>query len=1205
MPNLRLEHSGNMNITSAEITSAGTLNVSYGPNNDVLVTGFSFTLPDTEFVCGGTYTITGTPIYSGTVLTENFVVSGVDVAGVNRSDTCTLNQKYNTDLYDLIYKFESRVPVLDAEVTDIRLHITSVELDITITGTTSGYVDFLYRNEIDRETVHSSSFYIDISQSGPTPATSLTINVADEIIMNGRATATYTPTVAIVNLVYSSSDTSKATIDPQTGFITVLQDGVVTFCVEDTMSGLEDCKEVSVYATPPAPPETGITYIEIIVDDYVITGDYARASYVPSTATVDLHYYSEVPEIVSIDETTGEITVLGTGVVTICVVDMLSGLSSCKSVNAASSGFIYVTYNVTSTTEPTQIMASIDPVNTYGLAGAYYNDNPITISTGYTFSTKGEHTIAYEVKNVGPFNMGYWRPTYTPGQERFQDIQTKYTWAGLDDIVKVVYDENMRYSGWGPFSGCTNLKYVVLLSEEPLLVPFRRTSVDTQSTSSYGYIQGTPWTLSLKPHHYDDEAIPIVVNPQTKWEYENKIPNWYYDARTDDWGDGYWSHFGGVIESCYGWNTDMYYRLWETNDPLLLSTGTDQTFITSIELTIPATITGLTETSQVSWSSSGETDRGFSGVAYSNGVYPIVDTPFLQSDRLKKDFAYTSSNPSVATIDEDGVITVLSTSSTYSVQFCVEEQYTEYSSCKNTLITPDMDSFFIATYNSTTTASTTTIINSAAAQYIDYAVYNGNTYEPSQLTSFKFAETGLQTVYFALKKGNFEFKGNTYVGPTGLVVRSVSALRKAVVPEDWGIIPAGFFRGSGVKEVDLKNVLAICDSAFHSSNLETINMPNVEIIDIYAFEYTKVKEMTIPSSVTFMENVLYDMHYLRNITFEGTNPPSLGSVSSLRNIMNIWVPCESVNAYKTALGNYSDFVKCLNNVNPDVVTATYHMTGTTISLIKASPAILSITDFNGNELMFPTGSNDWGEHTFPSTGDTVVFLTVDTNYVNANGFGNMFTAPNSWGTGLKELEIPESITNIDNTTFSGCTALETVMLPNTITSTTLGQKFMYGCTNVTGFTIPSSVTAISANAFTECIKLFGALSIPNIRSIGNGAFSYCNSLTSVVFGNDLEDIGASAFSYDTGLTVVSIPSGVTSIGTDGFFFCQNLKTMYFEGVTPPTLGEYALPCNHYKYGQTVYVTPYIENVYVPCQSVEAYKSGTGWDRWKDYVSCLT
>lgn len=94
----------------------------------------------------------------------------------------------------------------------------------------------------------------------PTPDTGITsirIIVADTITDSGRASAVFTPSTADTSLYYSSSDDSIAEIDPDTGEITVIQTGVVTFCVEDLYTGLEDCKEVNVIKSED--PDTGDT----------------------------------------------------------------------------------------------------------------------------------------------------------------------------------------------------------------------------------------------------------------------------------------------------------------------------------------------------------------------------------------------------------------------------------------------------------------------------------------------------------------------------------------------------------------------------------------------------------------------------------------------------------------------------------------------------------------------------------------------------------------------------------------------------------------------------------------------------------------------------------------------------------------------------------------------------------------------------------
>lgn len=80
---------------------------------------------------------------------------------------------------------------------------------------------------------------------------SITLNVASAITDNGTATTTYSPSTAYTDIYYTSSDPSKATINENTGAITVIANGTVTICARDRMSGLRDCKQVAVaHSTP-------------------------------------------------------------------------------------------------------------------------------------------------------------------------------------------------------------------------------------------------------------------------------------------------------------------------------------------------------------------------------------------------------------------------------------------------------------------------------------------------------------------------------------------------------------------------------------------------------------------------------------------------------------------------------------------------------------------------------------------------------------------------------------------------------------------------------------------------------------------------------------------------------------------------------------------------------------------------------------------
>jgi hypothetical protein len=97
--------------------------------------------------------------------------------------------------------------------------------------------------------------------------------------------------------------------------------------------------------------------------------------------------------------------------------------------------------------------------------------------------------------------------------------------------------------------------------------------------------------------------------------------------------------------------------------------------------------------------------------------------------------------------------------------------------------------------------------------------------------------------------------------------------------------------------------------------------------------------------------------------------------------------------------------------------------------------------------------------------------------------------------------------------------------------------------NVTGVTIPNSVTNIGPDAFGGCAHM-GSVTIPgSVISVGVGAFDSCTGLTNLTIGNGVKIIGDIAFASCPGLTSVMIPQSVTSIG----------KTPFSSGLTAITV----------------------------------------------------
>ena len=158
-------------------------------------------------------------------------------------------------------------------------------------------------------------------------------------------------------------------------------------------------------------------------------------------------------------------------------------------------------------------------------------------------------------------------------------------------------------------------------------------------------------------------------------------------------------------------------------------------------------------------------------------------------------------------------------------------------------------------------------------------------------------------------------------------------------------------------------------------------------------------------------------------------------------------------------------------------------------------------------------------------------------------------------TSLTNINIPNSVTSIGDGAFSSCTSLTDINIPNSVTSIEWNTFIL--CTSLTNINIPNSVTSIGGYAFYNCTSLTD-VNIPNsVTSIGYEAFYNCTSLTDVNIPNSVTSIERSTFSYSTSLTNINIPNSVTSIGEQAFYNCDNLKSVYMNASTPPSVGDQA------------------------------------------------
>jgi uncharacterized repeat protein (TIGR02543 family) len=130
---------------------------------------------------------------------------------------------------------------------------------------------------------------------------------------------------------------------------------------------------------------------------------------------------------------------------------------------------------------------------------------------------------------------------------------------------------------------------------------------------------------------------------------------------------------------------------------------------------------------------------------------------------------------------------------------------------------------------------------------------------------------------------------------------------------------------------------------------------------------------------------------------------------------------------------------------------------------------------------------------------------------------------------------------INSSAFFGCTALSGITLPNGLTS--IGASAFGNCNKLGNINLPSTLSEISEYAFSGCAYLTSA-SIPDgITILKRDLFSGCSSLQSVTLPNSLISIMYNVFDGCSSLKNVVIPSQVVQIGQNAFRGCTSIENI--------------------------------------------------------------
>lgn len=297
-----------------------------------------------------------------------------------------------------------------------------------------------------------------------------------------------------------------------------------------------------------------------------------------------------------------------------------------------------------------------------------------------------------------------------------------------------------------------------------------------------------------------------------------------------------------------------------------------------------------------------------------------------------------------------------------------------------------------------------------------------------------------------------------------------------------------------------------------------------------------------------------------------------------------------------------------------------------------------MTSISNPEVMAVCYAQGWAAHSdYMTKSEAEAVTDIDNAFTNNTDITHFLEFEHFGVTSLKQSK-----------GFKGCTALESISIPPTLT--TVAYQCFQNCTNiskvvikdmaawlvinfpynidnpinyahkiysdentiVTSLTIPSTITKLGKGCLTGWRDLTSVVIPNNITSIGSNAFANCTNLSSVTLPNTITTLDSQVFAgcgfsgvfaIPEGITTVNnqwiwgngnitrleFPSTITSIGTYGFHYNVGNKNVVIKATTPPSYNN-----------STSYVGTNTK-IYVPDANVNTYKTSSYWSNLASYI----
>ena len=368
-----------------------------------------------------------------------------------------------------------------------------------------------------------------------------------------------------------------------------------------------------------------------------------------------------------------------------------------------------------------------------------------------------------------------------------------------------------------------------------------------------------------------------------------------------------------------------------------------------------------------------------------------------------------------------------------------------------------------------------------------------------------------------------------------------------------------YYIPKGLKKLTFKSETKIANMTnLENTELESLVVPST--VD------TIFGSLELPNTLKVLEmNTNYsgsiDSKYLTKLTF-GNNIKSLENLNIICDSLSELSFSEGLKSMPTI---YSDSLKNINlpasvdDISHLLYSGLSHLENVTVDVknkkFKSDNGVL----YQNNILnLYPEGKKS---ETYEVLEGTTEIYKIQNTY-------------------LKNLKLPNSLTTIDERGLANCESLETLNIPQNITTFYEDENWRYvliGCNNLKKITVDDknknytiSNGALYSKDYTTLYKWFDrdtknpeingktkkigisafdscnnieSINLKNVTDIVYGAFTNCKSLKKVDYSN-VQTLGLYSFMNCTSLKEVKLPDSLSSIGASSFRNCESLENLY-------------------------------------------------------------